>query len=158
MSIGLTTAGIKVYYGVHTAMPTALADWTEITEIKSIPDMNPEPSTYETTTLAQTVNKTYIDALKDMGGTLAFTCNLTDDFVDEWEALVTAYEAGQAKSTTEYTYFAFYIPGITEWFYIRGTPNALGMSGADTDALLEIDVYIVPDEIIGYDTAPTLPV
>ena len=155
MSIGLTTAGIQIYYDVGTAIPTAMADWNVINEIKSIPDMNPEPSTYDTTTLAQTVHKTYIDALKDMGGTLAFTCNLTEDFIDEWETFVAAYAAGQALTPTQHTYFAVHFPGITDWFYFRGEPNELGLPAIETDALLECEVYIVPDEIIGWDTAPT---
>lgn len=151
----LTTAGVKVYYGVAVTRPTALTGYTPITGIKSIPDLNPEPSSHETTELAETEWKTYIPGLMDVGGSLAFKANHTDAFVTVWETLVGAYAAGMAETTPETTWFAIVIPGLTKSFYFSGEPVGLGLSAIEVDAVLEIDAHIVPDSIVGWAAAPT---
>ena len=60
--------------------------FTEIPNIKETPDFNPEPSTLEVTDLSDTVWKRYIAGLKDPGGALTFTANLTSAFKSAWEA------------------------------------------------------------------------
>ena len=63
-----------------------------------MPSFNPAPETIESTTLEETEYKTYVPGLKDLGGALEFTANLTDDLVDFWEDLLdehaTAFAAG----------------------------------------------------------------
>ena len=115
MGIRLSTAGISVKYAVEDSAgvrPTLASAYTVIPEIKEIPEINPEPATLETTTLAETTYKTYIDGLKDLGGALTFLANFTEEFKTEWETLVTAYTT--AKAAGKATWFLIDIPGITE--------------------------------------------
>ena len=155
MAIDLSTAGVSVNYAVEATAGTIPATgFTKLTGIKAIPDINPEPSSLETTTLDATEWKTYIPGLKDPGGALAFTANNTEAFQTEWAALVeaaqTAAESGKA------TWFAILIPGLTKAFLFSGDPSPLGLSAIEVDSVLEVDAYITPTAISGWGTAPTV--
>ena len=155
MAIDLSTAGVSVNYAVETAagkMPTT--GFTKLTGIKAIPDINPEPSSLETTTLDATEWKTYIPGLKDPGGALAFTANNTETFQTEWAALVEAAATGAESGLA--TWFAVIIPGLTKAFLFSGDPSPLGLSAIEVDAVLEVDAYITPTAITGWGTAPTV--
>lgn len=155
MAIDLSTAGVSVNYAVETAagkMPTT--GFTKLPGIKAIPDINPEPSSLETTTLDATEWKTYIPGLKDPGGALAFTANNTEAFQTEWAALVEAAQTGAETGLA--TWFAVIIPGLTKAFLFSGDPSPLGLSAIEVDAVLEVDAYITPTAITGWGTAPTV--
>lgn len=152
--IDLSTAGVSIQYAVETTSGTRpTSGYTRIQGIKSIPDLNPEPSALETTTLDATEWKTYISGLKDVGGALAVTANNTEQFQTEWDDLVDAAET--AKAAGKQTWFAVVIPGLTRSFYFAGTPAPLGLSAIEVDSVLEIDGYISPSEIAGWETKPT---
>ena len=148
MSIRLSTAGVKVGYVVETTagtMPT--------TGVIEIPEMNPEPSTLDTTTLKETEYKTSIPGLKDLGGALGFLANLTEDFKTAWEAMVTAYET--AASSGKATWFVIQHPSLTEAVMFTGAPSALGLPGMSVDAVLEATVYVTPTNAPTWVEAPT---
>ena len=151
--IDLSTAGVTLQYAVATSDTMPTSGYTKITGIKAIPDLNPEPGSLETTTLDETDWRTYIPGLKDPGGALSFTANNTEAFQTEWEALVSASEAGEAEGKA--TWFAVVIPGLTKSFYFAGSPSPLGLSAIEVDSVLEIDAYITPSSIAGWKTAPT---
>lgn len=154
MSIRLSTAGIAVKYAVESTKGTKpTTGYIEIPEIKEIPEINPEPSTLETTTLAETEYKTYIDGLKDLGGALSFLANMTQDFKTAWEEMVAAYET--AKEEGKQTWFIIDIPGIEEACYFTGNPSNLGVPGAGVDSVLEISAYITPTSAPTWAAKPT---
>lgn len=145
MAINLSTAGIHLYYAVEEAVgtrPTQKAKFKDLEGVKSIPSMNPAPETLETTTLNETEYKTYIDGLKDLGGALEFTFNLTQSLVIMWELLMEEYEA--AKAAGKATWFLIDIPGLEEGLYFPGNPSAMGVPEASVSAVLEITNYITP--------------
>lgn len=154
MSIRLSTAGITLNYAVESAAgarPTA--NYTKVPEIKSIPEMNPEPDTIDTTTLEETEYKTYIDGLKDLGGALSFTANLTKDLVTAWETAVEA--AKTAADGGKATWWCVLIPGLEKALYFPGTPSALGMPGAEVGDVLEATLYITPTGAPIWSAKPT---
>lgn len=145
MAINLSTAGIHLYYAVETTAgtrPTSKSNYTDLVGVKSIPSMNPAPETLETTDLNQTEYKTYIDGLKDLGGALEFTFNLTQDLVTMWGELMEAFEA--AKATNKATWFLIDIPGLEEGLYFPGNPTSMGIPEAAVSSVLEITNYITP--------------
>lgn len=152
-AINLSTAGIYLAYAVETtagARPTT--DYVKLTGAKSTPSLNPSPETLETTTLDETEYKTYIDGLKDLGGALEFTFNLTQDLVDEWETLMTAYET--AKAAGKATWFTIVIPGLTKAYFFTGNPSAMGLPETSVSSVLEITNYITPTNApASYDKA-----
>lgn len=145
MAINLSTAGIHLYYAVEETAgtrPTVKTAYKDLVGVKSIPSLNPSPETLETTTLNETEWKTYIDGLKDLGGALEFTFNLTQDLVTMWDTLMEAYEA--AKATNKATWFLIDIPGLTEGLYFPGNPSSMGIPEAAVSSVLEITNYITP--------------
>lgn len=154
-SIDLSTAGVSVNYAVETiagTMPTS--GFTKLPGIKAIPDINPEPSSLDSTTLDATEWKTYIPGLRDPGGALAFTANNTEAFQTSWAALVEAASTGAETGLA--TWFAIIIPGLTDAFVFSGDPSPLGLSAVEVDAVLEVDAYVTPTAITGWTTKPTV--
>lgn len=142
-AINLSTLGVQLHYAVETTagtMPTT--GYTRIYGIKSTPSLNPAPDTIETTTLDELEYKTYVDGLKDLGGALEFTFNLTQELTEKWDALMDAYEAGKAAGMR--TWFAIVIPGLTDAFYFAGNPSAMGLPETSVNTVLEITNYITP--------------
>ena len=152
--IDLSSAGVTLRYAVETSAGTRpVSGYTALTGIKAIPDLNPEPSSLETTTLEELEWRTYIPGLKDPGGALAFTANNTEQFHTDWNALVEAAET--AKEDGKSVWFAVVIPGLTKSFYFAGNPSPLGLSAVEVDSVLEIEPYITPSKIEGWATKVT---
>ena len=151
--IQLSTAGVTLHYAVEQSsgeMPTT--GFVQIHEVKSIPELNPEPDNLETTTLEETEWRTYIPGLKDPGGALAFTANLTEVVMTEWETLVTAYDTN-AKDN-KHIWFAVVIPGLTKALMFTGKPSPLGMPGMEVSAVLETSLYITPTNAPAWKDKP----
>ena len=143
MAINLSTAGIQLLYAVEATEGTRpTSGYTRIKGIKSTPSLNPSPESLETTTLDETEYKTYIDGLKDIGGAIEFTFNLTEELITAWDALMTAYEAGKAANKA--TWFTIVIPGLSKSFYFTGNPSSMGLPETAVSSVLEITNYITP--------------
>ena len=153
MALELSTAGVSLKYCVETTAGTRpTASYTAVPNIKETPDFNPEPSTLEVTDLSDTVWKRYIAGLRDPGGALSFTANLTSAFKTAWETMVTAYTTAAASSKA--TWFEINVPTVGS-FYFAGIPSELGINGMSVDEVAEISVYVTPNQIHGWDTAST---
>ena len=143
MAINLSTIGVQLHYAVETEAGTRPeTGYTRIYGIKSTPSLNPAPDTIETTTLDELEYKTYVDGLKDLGGALEFTFNLTEELIEKWDALMEAYET--AKTTNLRTWFVIVVPGLSEAFYFPGNPSAMGLPETSVNTVLEITNYITP--------------
>jgi len=149
MANELSTAGIQIGYAVETTAGTRPSTFTAIPNVKTIGDMNPEPSTYEVTDLSDTEWKRYIGALKDIGGSVSLTVNITQAFITAWEGIVTAATTGIASNKA--CWFQVTVPNVTEKFYFAGMPASLGLPQIETDAVFEGDVYITPNQIDGWE-------
>lgn len=143
MAINLSTIGVQLHYAVEaTAGTRPTTGYTRIYGIKSTPSLNPAPDTIETTTLDELEYKTYVDGLKDLGGSLEFTFNLTEELITKWDELMEAYET--AKASNLRTWFVIVVPGLTEAFYFPGNPSAMGLPETSVNTVLEITNYITP--------------
>jgi len=143
MAINLSTIGVQLHYAVETnAGERPTSGYTRIYGIKSTPSLNPSPDTIETTTLDELEYKTYVDGLKDLGGALEFTFNLTEELIEKWDALMEAYNAG--KAAEKRTWFAIVVPGLSDAFYFPGNPSSMGLPETSVNTVLEITNYITP--------------
>ena len=154
MALELSTAGVTVSYAVESTKGTRpTTGYKKIPNIKSIPNLNPEPSSIEVTDLSDTEWKRYISGLKDPGGALAFMANNTNDFQDAWNDLVEEAETANASPDgAKATWFEIKIPGLLKAFYFAGMPAPLGLSGIEVDSVLEVESYISPNQIAGWQT------
>lgn len=154
MAIELSTAGVSLQYAVEATKGTRpTSGYETIVGIKSIPSLNPAPDTIETTDLSQTEFKTYIDGLKDLGGALEFTANLTQDLQTMWDEIVSAYTEGAEAGKS--MWFAVVIPGLTNAFYFRGNPSTQGLPAIEVNSVLETSLYITPTLVEGWAAKPT---
>lgn len=143
MAINLSTAGVQLHYAVEqTAGTRPTSGYTRIFGVKSTPSLNPSPEVLETTSLDETEYKTYIDGLKDLGGALEFTFNLTQELIETWDELMTAYET--AKADGKATWFTIVVPGLEESYYFTGNPSNMGLPETAVSSVLEITNYITP--------------
>ena len=153
MAQELSTAGVLLKYAVEaTAGTRPTTGYTQVPCIKAIPDFNPEPESLEVTDLSDTTWRRYIPGLRDPGGALAFTANLTTQFKTAWETLITAFET--AKASGKATWFEIMVPNFGS-FYFAGYPTELGMTAMDVNAVLEIEAYVTPNQIEGWGTSST---
>lgn len=156
MANELSTAGVKVGFAFEaTAGTRPEVGYQRIPGVKSTPDLNPEPSALEVTTLEDEEWKRYIPSLRDPGGALGFTCNNTSEFQGAWLALCLLSEAAEADGKA--TWFVVTIPGLTDSFFFKAVPSALGVLGMDVDAVAEVTAYVSPNDVEGWETAPTDP-
>lgn len=153
MANEFSTAGVKVKFCVElTAGTRPTTGYTVIPNIKATPDFNAEPSTLEVTDLSDTEWKRFIPGLKDVGGSLAFTANLTTAFKTAWDSLVTASESARADGKA--TWFEIALPNFDS-FYFAGYPTPLGIKALGVDEVTEIDAYVTPNQVAGWASAST---
>ena len=154
MGIALSTAGVTVGYAVEaTAGTRPTTGYTEIPDIKEVPEMNPEPETLESTTLAATEYKTYIEGLKDLGGALSFLANFTTELEEVWDELVTEYKTAQAAGKS--VWFEVKHPGLEKAVFFTGQPSAMGLPAMSVNAILETNLYITPTNAPVWETKTT---
>lgn len=151
MAIALSTAGIKVkYIAVAPAGARPASGFTEISGITSIPEFNPEPANLDCTPLSETGYHQYIPGLKDLGSAINLTANLTQSFKTSWAALMTAYSNGASD-----IWFEYCVPDMSDSFYFTGAPVDLGFGGAEVDSVLQVNAYVMPATVTGWDTKST---
>jgi hypothetical protein len=143
MGIALSTAGVTIGYAVEaTANTRPTTGYTAIPDVKEVPEMNPEPETLETTTLAETEYKTYIEGLKDLGGALSFLANFTKELETAWAELVEEYHT--AKAAGKSVWFEVKHPGLDKSVFFTGQPSAMGLPAMSVNSVLETNLYITP--------------
>ena len=151
--IDLSTAGIRI--GIATeasagSRPTS--GYKNIPGPKSIPAMDDAPSLLDSTSLNATKYKTYIQGLRDLGGgDIGITFNYTQSFCTVWDAIVSANET--AKASGKRSWLTFYVPGVSDAFFIPVDIVERGNPGAEVDAVLETTGHFIPVGEPGFFTA-----
>ena len=157
MSQRLSTAGMWLSYCVETTagtMPTT--NFVKIPEVKTTPSTNPTPNSIDVTPLNETDFLQYIAGLKDVGGVLSFTANLTADLLTAWNTtLISAYNTGQSASPAKSTWFCISHPKLTQAVLFKGEPIACGFNEASVNSALETTLYIAPNSAPSLQTTPT---
>ena len=154
MGIAISTAGVTFGYAVEaTAGTRPTTGYILIPDIKEIPEMNPEPETLESTTLAATEFKTYIEGLKDLGGALSFLANYTSELETAWAALVTAYKT--AETTKKAIWFEVKHPKLDKSVFFTGQPSEMGLPAMAVNNILETNLYITPTNAPTWETKST---
>lgn len=152
--IALSTAGVTVGYAVEaTAKERPTTGYTKISDIKEVPDFNPEPETHETTDLEQTEYKTYVAGLKDVGGALAFLANFTEELQTQWDTIVEAYETAVASGKR--MWFEIKHPKLPKSVFFTGEPARMGLPSMGVNAVLETNLYITPTGAPQWETKST---
>lgn len=152
-AIDLSTAGIRIgvaYESTSGTRPTA--GYTNIPGPKSIPSMDDAPSLLDATSLNATKYHTYIQGLRDLGGgDIAITFNYTQAFCDMWDSM---YETNESnKASGKRAWITFYIPGVSDAFFMPVDIVERGNPGAEVDSVLETTAHFIPIGEPGFFTA-----
>ena len=153
MALEIASAGAYIQYGVETTAGTKPTTLTKINNVKTIGALDAEPATYDVTDLSDMEFKRAIPGLKDIGGDVPLTCNLTDAFLTAWATVVSAASTGAASGLA--TWFEVVIPKLSKSFWFVGIPVALGLNEIATDSALECTAHITPNKIDGWGTKST---
>ena len=146
MAIAISSIGAKVSFAFETTEGTRpTTGYKKLPGIKEIPEMNPSPETLETTSLDNTEYKTYIDGLKDLGGSLAFTANFTQELYDLYngtDGIIKQWE--DAKKLNKAMYLCIDINGLDQSCYLSVIPSKLGIPAASVNSIMEVNLYFTP--------------
>jgi len=154
MGIALSTAGIRVEFATETISGTRpTTGYKNIPDPIDLPDVNPEPESLQSTSLNETEFHTYIDGLKDVGGNLAITFNINDEFDETWQEIVDEYETAAAANMM--MWFSFVHPKMKRAFYFAGKPVPLSFGAAAVSEVFQAPVYVAPLKIEGMATKHT---
>lgn len=154
MSVAYITAGLVLKsVSETTAGARPETGYTQVCRLRSMPDFNDAPNGIEVTELDETEWKQYIQDLRDSGGAKAFHANLTDDLLTKWAALVTAYNTAVAAGKE--VWFEISHPKLNKSFFFCGEPAPMGFGGGEVSNALEVDCYITPHKIIGWQDKST---
>lgn len=152
MALEMNTIGVKIKYCVETSAGTRpTTGYTNIPDVKSIPEINLTPSTLEVTNLVDKF-KRYIPGVQDPGTDFAMNGNMTSALKTAWASLVSA--AASAWASGKSTWFEVAIPNF-ESFYFAGVPVDLGLSSQAVDGVEEANMHIIPNQIAGWASAST---
>lgn len=150
MALEMSTIGVKIKYCVETSAGTRpTTGYTNIPDVKSIPEINLTPSTLEVTNLVDKF-KRYIPGVQDPGTDFAMTGNLTTALKTLWASLCSAASAAWASGKS--TWFEIAIPNFDS-FYFAGSPVELGIGSQAVDAVEESNMHIIPNQIAGWAAA-----
>lgn len=155
MSQRISTAGMYLCYCVETTAGTRpTSGYQIIPEIKTMPSFNPAPNNIDSTTLLETEYMTYVKGLKDMGGALEYGANLTDDLIEFWETLLSAYDTAAADGKA--MWFAVVHPKLAKATFYKGEPAPIGFNEAAVGAMAETTLYITPNSAPTMETKPSV--
>jgi hypothetical protein len=135
-----STAGIKLYYGVSTVtngVPAITTSWVESPDIISTPALNATPAQLDSTTLSETVQKTYIAGLQDLGGSFEFSANMTPGLVSAVDTAAAAPSTGTVRA------FKISFPApLSVGYWWTGNVEPVRPGEASVDSVATTTVYI----------------
>ncbi|MEG0898501.1 MAG: hypothetical protein RSF40_02170 [Oscillospiraceae bacterium] len=153
MGIPISSAGVTVGYAVETTAGTKpVTGFIKIPDIKKVPNLNPSPSSLDTTILSETEYKTAINGLKDLGGALEFTANLTEELMAAWDTIMTTYTGLTAGKQM---WIEIKHPKLAKSVFFKGEPTPIGSPEYSIDGVSEISLYIAPVSAPKWETKST---
>ena len=150
MALEFNTIGVKIGYCVEaSAGSIPSSGYTNIPDVKEIPEINMTPSNLDVTNLVDQY-KRYLPGVKDAGNDVALNCNLTANLKSVWASCVAAATSAWASGLA--TWFEISIPNFDS-FYFAGIPSEMGVSSLGVDAVVEAQLHIIPNQIHGWGAA-----
>lgn len=146
---GVSTLGMELSYGIESVSGEKPSAFTKLARINSIGGISIDPETIDASALEDLVERS-VAGRATTGGTFSVGINVTDETIEEWEALQEAY---QDKANDVRMWFQISSPYITRaWFVAAQPPLVLPMPSFDQNALLTNEIPLTIDEYIGLDT------
>lgn len=151
---GLSTLGVKFGYAVESTAGTCPAAFSQLERCNSIGGISNSTEKIDASALEDLVTR-YVPGRQDSGGEWSVTFNYTDEVVAELEAMIAAYNAGQAtQGGALNTWFEVWVPNAAKAFFIvAAPPQVLPMPEFQQNGLQTIEVVFTINEYKGVLTA-----
>lgn len=147
---GVSTLGITFGYGVETTSGTKPTTFTKLNRMNSIGGISIEPETIDASALEDFVERT-VAGRASTGGSFPVSVNLTQETLEEWETLISAYKTAQAEQKR--MWFETIIPGFNRAFFcVAQPPQAIPQPEMGQNELLVVEFPLSIEEYIGMDT------
>ena len=147
MALEFSTLGIKLNYVIETSAGTRpTSGVTNIPDIKNIPGFDLSPNQLPVTNLSDDTER-FIPGIKTLGGDKTITANHTVALRSKWASLVSAAETAWASGKS--TWFEVEIPN-EDSFWFAGIPTMQGLADITVDSVLEAQLHIIPNQIVGF--------
>lgn len=146
---GISTLGVKLGYGVGT-VDTAPTTFKWLERVNSIGGISLETEQIDASALEDLVSK-YVQGRQDTGGTWEVTFNLSNDVVDQLEALIEAYD-GMASG--QKMWFEVWSPYMDNGFFVVAqVPANIPMPEFSQNSLQTVAMSLTIEEYKGVQTA-----
>lgn len=156
----MTAAGMALKYALPKASdgtrPTS--GYTEIVGVKAIPAFGNDVPTLDATPLSATVNRVYVEDLRDSGGSISITVNDAEAFRSSWSSVMAALSTAQSQTyPADYLWFEYCYPTGKNMpsYYVPAKPVQLGFGGAEVGTVMENNGVILPVADALFSTAST---
>ena len=147
---GVSTLGITFGYGVETTSGTKPTTFTQLNRMNSIGGISIEPETIDASALEDFVERT-VTGRASTGGSFPVSVNLTQETLEEWETLISAYKTAQEEQKR--MWFQTIIPGFNRAFFcVAQPPQAVPQPEMGQNELLVVEFPLSIEEYIGMDT------
>ena len=147
MALEFNTIGVKLNWVCETTAGSRPTSGVQnIPDIKSIPGFDLTPNQLPVTNLVDDTER-FIDGVKTLGGDKTITANLTASLKTAWASVVAAAKTAWASGKS--TWFEVEIPNFDS-FWFAGIPTDMGISDINVDAVMEAQLHIIPNQIVGW--------
>lgn len=147
MQSGISTLGVKLGYAVGKERPTA---YTMLARINDLPGLSLETEQIDASALEDLVSR-YIPGRQDTGGTMPISVNITDETIEQWQAVIDAYN-GLAEGNS--VWFTIWSPYLAKSFDFTGAPpQQIPIPAMGQNGLMTAEMSIIVDEYVGLQTA-----
>lgn len=153
MALEIMTVGAQVLYAFEqTAGTRPTTGYTQLSDVNEAPDFMFETEGILVTNITDTKTR-YGKGRADVGANKQFTLNHTDAVITAWDTIVTNYNTNIA--TGKRLWFEYKFPNASKSFFFTAAPCPLGTDGIKQNAQSLIPVSIIPEEVLGWETAST---
>jgi len=150
---GLSTLGVKFGYALETTAGQKPAAFIQLERCNQISGISLDTEEIDASALEDYVTK-YVSGRQDTGGQWNVTFNTTPEVIAQLEAMITAYEAGQAETTPLNMWFEVWSPNNDKAFFVVAQPpKVLPMPEFGQNELQTIEVGFTISEYKGQSTA-----
>lgn len=148
---GISTLKSLTGYGVETTAGTKPTTFKLLTRINASDEITIETESIDASSLEDDVERT-IAGRGSTGGTFGVTVNVTNETIQEWETLISEYEA--AKEAGKAMWYEEYFPALDKAFFTKiEPPTIIPKPAREQNGLLTVTMTLTINEYVGPDTA-----
>lgn len=160
---GLTTLGVRVAWALEETAGQKPANsgsgsslhqpFTEVKRVNQIGGVSIDTENIDVSALVDYVTR-YKPGRADTGGSFPITVNVTSDTISQWNTIITTYYNASARTAGKRMWWQIVHPELTDAFFIvAAPPKKIPVPETAQNEAWTIEINLVIDELIGYDTA-----